>query len=655
MLSRNRRAHIVALAAYSVVSIAFTWPLVLHLASHLPGPPGGDTGVYVWNLWVFRHEVLGGHFPLYTTSIFSLDQAANLAHHNYTVFANIVAFPLLPILGVVRTFNFLLIGLFILNAWAMFALARRLTAHGTVAWLAGLLFGFSPTLVARSTAHASLLAAAPLPLFVLCLINLEATAARRWALAGGATLAWATWCDPYYGVYCIVLGAWHFATRFFHVAVERRDGKTIRVPARILEAALVLLLLLTGVIVGSGGFTVSIAGLVVGLQTIYTPILLATATAVARVLLACRPRLTVKPSSNWIGLLHTVPYAAITASVLLSPTLYALLAGVTDGQRVTPRIFWRTSTPGVDFLSLVGPNPNLIWLGNWHDWLAQRSGGFEENVASVTVSALAVLASAVACARFRPSRFWTGLAVLAAAVTLGPFVHVAGANTCIPTPWTLLRYAPVVGAARAPARFAVLVMLAVAVLFALALKALLERYPARRQLVLATVAAALVFELCPAPRPLFSAAVPAVYDRIASDPRNIRVLELPFGVRDGLSSYGNFSAENQFYQTWHHKRLIGGYKSRVSFKRVRAIRQRPILAALMALSEGGTMTASETDRLALLGPRFVERARIGYIVIDRSRASGALVDFAIRVLSLEKIGEAGSRELYRPLPLDEVP
>ena len=41
---------------YVLVAVAFTWPLPLYLGTRLTGDPGGDTGVYVWNQWVFQHE-----------------------------------------------------------------------------------------------------------------------------------------------------------------------------------------------------------------------------------------------------------------------------------------------------------------------------------------------------------------------------------------------------------------------------------------------------------------------------------------------------------------------------------------------------------------------------------------------------------------------
>ena len=49
---------------YVAVAIIFTWPLALHLGTRLTGDPGGDTGVYVWNQWVFQYETASGANPL---------------------------------------------------------------------------------------------------------------------------------------------------------------------------------------------------------------------------------------------------------------------------------------------------------------------------------------------------------------------------------------------------------------------------------------------------------------------------------------------------------------------------------------------------------------------------------------------------------------
>ena len=77
------------------------------------------------------------------------------------------------------------LGLSILTAWSMFVLARSVVGRTGEAWLAGLLFGFSPVLIARATAHFSLAAAAPLPIFLFFLRRAEREVDPRYAAAAG--------------------------------------------------------------------------------------------------------------------------------------------------------------------------------------------------------------------------------------------------------------------------------------------------------------------------------------------------------------------------------------------------------------------------------------------------------------------------------------
>src|SRR5439155_1318396 len=68
------------------------------------------------------------------------------------------------------------------------------------------------------------------------------------------------------------------------------------------------------------------------------------------------------------------------------------------------------------------------------------------------------------------------LGVFFALLALGPFIWIGGVNTRIPTPWALLRYVPVIGFVRSPARFAVVVMMLLSAVFALAVTELRRRH-----------------------------------------------------------------------------------------------------------------------------------------------------------------------------------
>jgi hypothetical protein len=643
--------HVRAAAGYGLLALVFTWPLPVHLGTHLLGGPQGDTGVYVWNLWVFSHEVLeDGHLPFFTSAIFSLDPLANLSLHNYTVFADLLAVPLLPLVGTVAAFNLLYLLMVTLNGYVMFLLARETGAGNREAWLAGVLFAFAPCLVARSSAHFSLVMAAPIVAFMLVVRRMERRPQVAKAAIAGAIVAWAAFCDPYYGVYCLALAGWHVAWRNVTVRFAPRMGARSRAE-RVLNLAIALVLVLVAWIALTGGGSARVFGRVVAVKTLYTPMLVLTVLALVRLGLDLRPRIGLRKVVERWRPYRLAAYGALSCALLMSPFLYALGARIAEGRYVAPKVFWRTSTPGVDLLAFVLPNPNHpLFRVLSEDWLGRQAGGFAGNVASLPLAAVLLIAGAVRWAGFRPPRYWTALGLLAAALAAGPFFHVAGLQTCIPTPWAILRYVPLIGDARAPARFMAIVMIAVSVLFALALKAVGDRFPAHRTRVIGLVAAVLLFEVLPAPRPLYSAEVPGIYHQIASDPREVRVLELPFGVRDGLSSVGDFSAASQYYQTFHHKRLIGGYLSRVSQQRVAEIRRRPILRALIDLSEGREVSAEARRSLRLVAPSFVRASRLGYVVVDRSRASPSLAAFAIETLDLEKIGVSGGRELYRPRP-----
>jgi hypothetical protein len=644
----SRLVHAWALGLYALVAVVFNWPLVLALNTSLPGPIGGDTGVYVWNLWLFRHEVVAhGRFPLFTHEILALTPPVDLSLHNYTLFADALAFPLIPLIGVTATFNVLYLVLSALTAWSMFVLARSIGVRSGEAWVAGLLFGFSPILMARSSAHFSLATAVPLPLFVLALRRAERTADWRWTVACGAIAGWASLCDAYYGIFCIVIAACYFTTRYVRMRInahrQRFAGAARFVDALIVCAGAVIVFVLA-----TGGRDIRVFSQTIALRTLYNPVLIITVLLMVRALLHFRPVMALMPPPR-IAIARFIVVAAAACALLLSPVLYAFRYSVADGATLHGPSYWRSTPAGVDLLALFTPNPNhALFGGPWRAWLTTRPNGFEENVASVTLVGVAVVAVAVLRYRFRPRRVWVVLTMFLGAMALGPFVHVAGINTFVPGPWAVLRYLPIVTATRMPARYAIPMTLTFSVVFALALARITSRHPAYRRAIIAFVGVALLFELTPYRRALYSARVPDVFRIIANDPRDVRVLELPLGFRDGESSAGNFTAASQFYQTFHQKRLIGGYLSRISAREKDRQRVSITVRRLLRLSEGQRLSRAALDEVKRRAPGFVDRARVGYVVIDVARTPPELRDFAIEAYRLLRLGASDGFEVYAP-------
>ena len=643
------RLHLAVLCAYAVLSLGLSWPLPLHLSTHLTGDPTGDSGIYVWNLWHFRHELLLGRDPFYTSLLFAPTGRANLSFHNYTVFTNLLSLPLQPRLGLIATFNVLYLALGVMNAYTMFLLARHLSGSLAAAALAGVLFAFSPFLTARGTAHFSLVAAAPLPVFLLLLLKSEEDARLRYGIGLGLTLAWALYCDPYYAVFCVLIAGAYLGTATFRVC---RTGPASAHGAllRVFDGVAILLSALVVWITLTGGTTVAAGATRVGLRSVNTPVLLIVLILVVRFALGRSLQLRLGTpvafrAWAWIGAVGVV-----AAGLGLMVYLQAAVARMAERDFASPPIFWRSSPRGVDALAFFLPNPNnRLFGGPSHDWLQrERADGFEENAAALTLVAPLVIAVGFWPRRRLPRR-WTLLAVFFALLALGPFIWIGGVNTRIPTPWALLRYVPVIGFVRSPARFAVVVMMLLSAVFALAVTELRRRH-SRPGLIAAGIGALLLFELAPIPRPLYSAEISRVFQRIADDPRDVRVLELPTGVRDGTWSVGNYSAAAQFHQTLHGKRVVGGYLSRVPQRFVRDSRRYPVLDALFTLSAGETLTLHQRRRAFARRARFLRRTKLGYVVIDVSRASPHLRDFTVRLLGLVEIDRDGPYVLYVPDP-----
>ena len=634
-----------ALLGYVCVAVVFAWPLPLRLADALLGLPNGDAGVYVWNLWVFRHEIIANHrLPFLTSEILALSPPVPLALHNYTTFANVLAFPLIPLLGVVKTFNMLVLASGVMSGYAMYFYARARTGDAGAAWIGGLAFGFSPFMSARAAEHFSLTLAAPLPIFGWLMFRIYSQPSTGLACAAGATVAWAFLCDAYYAVYCLFIAA--FMACYTMLSVEPRPATVRRMWPRVLvDLAIVCLAgLIVGIVLRGGG-RMDVFGIRVSFTRLYTPVLMLTLMIGIRAWLTIRPRVVavLPPMSH----ARMAAVAATVCVAILSPVLSVTASSFGQRQWISPQVWWRNSAPGVDLLAFFAPNPLHPWFGSLSfGWLSALPGGFNENVASLPWVALVTVIGAVLWAGFRPIKGWIIFTGVFASLALGPFVAVAQQLTYVPTPWALLRYLPIVGAARMPGRVTILVMLGVSMLLAMAVHHLRSR-SRHPQLLVAGIGALLLFELLPAPRTLYSAEVPAVYRMVAADPRPIRVLSLPFGLRDGLSSRGNYSSSSQFYQTFHEKRLVGGYISRLPGGSIDRYRRNSTLRVLLRLSEGTPVEPELYERALNQADRTLRRLQIGYIVIDPRQSSPELIAFAQRAFQTTLVLKEGSLELYR--------
>ena len=231
----SRAWAIPSFASYLICSLVFTYPLVLQLDTHVPGAVAGDVPIYIWNLWWTRFALLAGASPLYCDYIFA-PMGVSLVFHAFVFFKALMAIPMQALFSTWTSYNLLILESFTVSAYFMFLLARHLTDSRAAAWVAGLIYGFSPYMLTRGTGHLNYLSGEFIPLYALCLLRLLEEGRARWAVGGGFCLLFTAYCEYYYLIYLSIFTFAFLAYR------ARRD------PASVLRPQLVKQFCLMGAI-----------------------------------------------------------------------------------------------------------------------------------------------------------------------------------------------------------------------------------------------------------------------------------------------------------------------------------------------------------------------------------------------------------------------
>src|SRR5260370_14786867 len=111
-----------------------------------------DPGLFIWYLGWIPHELAQGHNPLFTDYL-SYPPGVNLMWNTSMVFPALVLWPITALCGPVVAYNVLITTGVALSAWLGFLAARRFIDHQVMSAAAGLVYGFSPALVAQALGH----------------------------------------------------------------------------------------------------------------------------------------------------------------------------------------------------------------------------------------------------------------------------------------------------------------------------------------------------------------------------------------------------------------------------------------------------------------------------------------------------------------------
>jgi hypothetical protein len=151
-------------AAYTALAVGQTWPLVLHLDSHLPGRDLGDNATFLWNLWWMREAVASPSATFFHTDALFAPLGVPLVLHTHTALNAYLGASVLGSLGVVRAQNLLLLASLVLNGVSGYALARVVGSRTIPSAIAGGLLVISPVVATRLMGHYNLVAIWPVTL-----------------------------------------------------------------------------------------------------------------------------------------------------------------------------------------------------------------------------------------------------------------------------------------------------------------------------------------------------------------------------------------------------------------------------------------------------------------------------------------------------------
>ncbi len=125
---------------YFILSIAFTYPLVLKLGNFLPGPPN-DVYVYLWNVWNFWNQIWQGA-NIFHSFYVMYPIGANLFFHTYAPLVSIVLLPFLNNLSL--GMGVLIIFSVCFSCISAYILIKKITQNRVSAFIGGGIYGLSP-------------------------------------------------------------------------------------------------------------------------------------------------------------------------------------------------------------------------------------------------------------------------------------------------------------------------------------------------------------------------------------------------------------------------------------------------------------------------------------------------------------------------------
>ena len=194
---------------YCLCAVGFTWPLTLHLKTHIIGGMG-DNIYFVWLVrWYQKAFLEGGGHPFFAPHL-NYPQGWNLSTTETSLTSTLPGVPFSLLWGPIAGYNLAMLLTFVLAGFFMYLWIKDLTRSNTAALLAGFLFSFSPYHISHFVVgHLNLCGIQWFPLFFWGLQRLLRADKRfdlKFALLSGLSLAAIAFTSMYYLYMSLIFG-----------------------------------------------------------------------------------------------------------------------------------------------------------------------------------------------------------------------------------------------------------------------------------------------------------------------------------------------------------------------------------------------------------------------------------------------------------------
>ncbi|MDE1825228.1 MAG: hypothetical protein KGH77_03370 [Candidatus Micrarchaeota archaeon] len=520
-ISKYFAEYIPALAIYLILAMIVFWPVTSNLANVVVNG-AGDVYQTLWNLWWVNFATFTLHTSIYSTTMLYYPVGANLATQTLSPLAAYFSAPFQAIgrafggNGLGFGYNMVFFTDFMLSGFFMFLLADYLVKNKYAAFIAGIIFAFSPMHLAQSFSHLNWTSIEFLPLFLLFFLIMIREKKILYSLLAAISFVLVIFFgDPEQG---IISSVFVFFLLLIYAIDKARRSEILSTRFAINLAAMIILVLVIG-----SPFLIPTISALLGSQGLHA-------------------------AAQLNDIPHNMLWSDPISSFLLPSPFNNFLTGPAGSYS---SIYSADPTERVSYLGYVAIALALIAL--FHDWKKNRLSN---------------------------TLVWAVILVIFGWLALGPYLQLGALTSSgIPGIYLVYRAIPFFNIIREPGRFDMIVTLVLAILAAYGFREIADsrkassRANAKHAITYYAAIISILILVEYAGVPLTShfinahflnVQIPKVYYEIGNLSSGFTTLVLP-AIQNSSGIQPNlYLGQGMYYQTATQRPMITGYTSRVN-------------------------------------------------------------------------------------------